>query len=454
MTSSRQVDSPNTTATPALGGGPGQAPYTTGRASRAALIGAALAWLVLLALIARHRVFVTHDSLISYAHSWWIDRQLWHGHGIPWRMPILGHGQALTFPYGMLPWTAAGVLWPLAGEYAVTGVLVAGAAGLIAAIFWAFPEARQPWWAVLVLVNPPLIAAALSGQVPFMWACALLATGIGCWRRGHRRWAVVLVGLAQLCHPAVVLPIAFVIVLLRLKWEPDRRRLAISYLLSLCLAIPGIVAVLQSPVFAESSLHTKLAQFVGTVLVRGLVLLPGFAAAWPLHTRRGVLPALAAVLLSLNVMLLGPLDAGYAWGSLTRKPDPTLLRFTATPEFRPGAMYRVVGGLDGKVGMYQLIRHGARLDSEFFPESIWFGNFGSTRAYSDFLVRRHVDYVLIFANAKKHHATNEGALLPAMAASGDRCTSTVVGVRLVAHHPGWDDYAIDRGCRTGGGIAW
>src|SRR5262249_41661987 len=177
------------------------------------------------------------------------------------------------------------------------------------------------WWAVLVLVNPPLIAAALSAQVPFMWGCALLATGIGCWRRDHRRLAVVLVGLAQLCHPAVVLPLACVIVLLRLKWEPDRRRLATSYLLSLCLAIPGVVAVLQSPVFEESSLHTKLVQFVGTVLVRGLVLLPAFAAAWPLRTHRGVVPALAAVVVSLNVVLLGPLDTSYAWESLTRRPD-------------------------------------------------------------------------------------------------------------------------------------
>jgi hypothetical protein len=453
MTGSRRVDSTTTAATRTVGVGPRPAPYV-GWASQAALIGAALAWLVLLALIARHRVFVTHDSLISYAHSWWIDRQLWHGHAIPWRMPILGHGEALTYPYGMLPWTVAGVLWPLGGEYAVTGVLVAGAVGLIAAIFWAFPEARQPWWAVLVLVNPPLIAALIGGQVPFMWACALLATGIGCWRRGDQRWAVVLVGLAQLCHAAVVLPIAAVIVLLRLKWEPHRRRLAISYLVSLCLAVPGVVAVLQSPVFEESSLHTKVVQFAGTVLVRGLVLVPGFAAAWPLRPRVGVLPALAAVVLSLNVVLLGPLDASFAWLGLTRNPDPTLLRFTATPEFRPGATYRVVGGLDGKVGMYQLIRHGARLDSEFFPESIWFGNFDSRSAYSDFLVRRDVDYVIIFADANERRPTNEGTLLPAMAASGDRCTSTVVGVRLVAHHRGWDDYGIDRGCRGGGGIAW
>jgi hypothetical protein len=452
MTGSRQVDSPNTATTPAVEAERRRATYSA--AARLALIGVAIAWLALLALIARHRIFVTHDSLISYAHSWWIDRQLWHGHGIPWRMPVLGHGEALTYPYGMLPWTIAGVLWPLVGEYAVTGVLVAGAVGLIAAIFWAFPEARRPWWAVLVLVNPPLIAAPLSGQVPFTWACALLAVGIGCWRRGHRRWAVGLVGLAQLCHAAVVLPIAAMIVLLRLRWEPDRRQLATCYLLSLCLAVPGVVALLWSPVFEESSLHTKLVQFVGTVLVRALVLAPGFAAAWSKRIHPHVLPALAALVLSLNMALLGPLDSSFAWEGLTRTPDRTLLRFSATAEFRPAATYRVVRALDGKVGMYQLIRHGAKLDSEFFPESIYFGNFGSTRAYSDFLARRHVDYVLIFTDVKGRHPTDEGVLLRAMAAASDRCTAAAVGVRLVAHHPGWDDYAIDRSCGKGAAIAW
>jgi hypothetical protein len=451
MTRSRQALSPDTATAPAVEAQPGPATHPLG--GRLALTCVAVAWLALLALIGHHRIFVTHDSLISYAHAWWIDRQLWHGHSIPWRMPVLGHGQALTYPYGMLPWTVAGVLWPLAGEYAVTGVLVAGAVGLIAAIFWAFPEARQPWWAVLVLVNPPLIAATLSGQVPFMWACALLTVGIGCWRRGHRRWAVVLVGLAQLCHAAVVLPIAAVIVLVRLRWEPHRRELVTGYLLSLCLATPGIVAVLQSPVFEESSARTKLVEFVSTVLVRALVLVPAFAAASPLRVHPRMLPALATVVLSLNVAL-APVDSGYAWGALTRTPDRTLLNFTATPEFRPDATYRVVGALDGKVGMYQLIRHGARLDSEFFPESIYFGNFGSTRAYADFLARRHVDYVLIFSDLKGRQPTNEGPLLEAMAAIGDQCTPAAVGVRLVAHHPGWDDYAIDRSCLGDGAIAW
>ena len=99
-------------------------------------------------------------------------------------MPVLGHGEGLTFPYGSLPWLAAATLWPLAGDWSVTIVLVMGALGLIGATFWAFPETRHPWWAVAVLINPILVLAPLSGQLPFLWASALLVAGIGCWRRG------------------------------------------------------------------------------------------------------------------------------------------------------------------------------------------------------------------------------------------------------------------------------
>ena len=228
------------------------------RAGRLALGVVVLAWVVILALLARHRIVVTHDSLINYAHAWWINSQLWHGHGIPWRMPVLGHGTALTFPYGALPWLVAALLWPLLGEWAVTLVLVVGVLGLIAATFWAFPEIRRPWWAVLVLTNPILVLAPLSGQLPFLWGSALLTLGIGWWRRDRRLWAVLAVGLAQLTHVAVVLPIAAILVLLRLRWEPHRRALLGCYLISVAIAAPAIWPVINSPVFTETSLATKV----------------------------------------------------------------------------------------------------------------------------------------------------------------------------------------------------
>ena len=291
-------------------------------------------------------------------------------------MPMLGHGEALTFPYGFLPWIVSALLWPLFGEWAVTLVLVLGVLGLIAATFWAFPEARRGWWPVVVLANPILVLAPLSGQLPFLWASALLVVGIGCWRRGHRGWAVVFAGVGQLCHAAVVLPLAALLVMLRLRWEPDRRALLRCYALSLVIAAPAIWPILRSPVFTESSTATRVAQLVGTVFIRAFVLLPPILAMLLIRDRhRWLPPVLAAVVLLLNVALLAPLTPGtrgLRWcGSRTTRWRPSPGPPSSTLEPPTGCCYTA----DGKVGMYQLIRDGAALDSEFFPESIWYGKF-------------------------------------------------------------------------------
>ena len=56
----------------------------------------ALAWIGGLALLLRHRLVVSHDTMINYAHVWYVSKRLWGGHGIPFRMPVLGHGQAFA----------------------------------------------------------------------------------------------------------------------------------------------------------------------------------------------------------------------------------------------------------------------------------------------------------------------------------------------------------------------
>jgi hypothetical protein len=201
-------------------------------------------------------------------------------------------------------------------------------------------------------------------------------------------------------------------------------------------------------VFADSSWQTRIVQFVETVLIRACVFVPPLVVFLLLrYPRRSLAPVLVGVTLLLNVVLIRPLDASYSWGALRREPDQTMLAFVATSEFRPGAMYRVLPSGDGRVGMYELIRHGGRLDSEFFPESIWFGNYVDERAYSDFLTGRGVDYVLIFRNPDDRQPTNEGELINRLATSGRGCVDGLVGVRLVQHNDRWDDFKIDRSCR-------
>ena len=62
-------------------------------------------------------------------------------------------------------------------------------------------------------MNPAVIQAALFGQLSFSWAATMLLFGIAAWRQETPVAAVLLVGLAQATHPAVVVPLAALLVL-------------------------------------------------------------------------------------------------------------------------------------------------------------------------------------------------------------------------------------------------
>src|ERR1041385_5394036 len=108
-------------------------------AGECVLVMVSLAWTAVLVLILSHSLFVTNDSLNNYVHVWYASDRLWHGHGIPFHMPVLGHGKALAFPYAFLPWLSAALVRPLLGDWTVTLWLVLGFLGLVGATLWAFP---------------------------------------------------------------------------------------------------------------------------------------------------------------------------------------------------------------------------------------------------------------------------------------------------------------------------
>jgi hypothetical protein len=428
------------------------------RLGRPALIGVAVAWAVVLVMMLTHTLFVSHDSLSNYSHVWWVADQLRGGQGLPFRMPVLGHGEALTFPYGFLPWVVGGLLALVLGDWAVTLLIVLGFVAVVATMFWALPEIRHGWWAVAALINPTLVMAPIIGQLPFLWATAFFFAAMGCWRRDKRLLAVVLAAIAQATHPAILIPIALIVVALRLPWERNKRALVIDYGVSLLISLPAVYLVFDSPVMEDTSLATKVANFAATLAVRLFVVLApmGLAALkhWGIDrlpkplVKRGIEPyALAAVAIAiiLNVVFLRPFEMTWAWAGLARHPDRTLANYAKSSEFQPGLTYRVLRAGDGKVGMYQLLKAGGRLDSEFFPESIGRRSFSSTEQYSTFLRKRRVDTVILFANYDARWRTNEHAMLGELAAA-HMCTSTQVGVTAVEHYARFDVYAIQRDC--------
>jgi len=409
-------------------------------------------WAVVLALILRQRVFVSHDSISNYGHVWWVSDRFWEGHGIPFHMPVIGHGKAFAFPYGFLPWFTAALLHPLLGDWVVTLWLVLGFLGLVAAMFWAFPEIRHGWWAAIALVNPALVIAPITGQLPFIWSSALLMAAIGCWRRQRYVEAAILAGIGQATHPAVLLPLALCLVLGRLRWEPERRQLLRFYGISLLIALPAAWIVFVSPVFVDSSGWVIVSNFFGTLIVRAFVFAVPFLLIMFQHLQKRIqkswLPvALFMLTLVLNPAVGGVLQARYAWGALNRKPNTDLMRFINSPKFEPGKTYRIIRAGDGKIGMYQIVRRGGHLDSEFFPESIGRKSWPTTDDYSKFLRTRRVDFVIVYDSYDKRWKTNEHALLEELSAAGRRtCGAERVGAAPLARAEHYDVYSIRRDC--------
>jgi hypothetical protein len=115
-----------------------------------------------------------------------------------------------------------------------------------------------------------------------------------------------------------------------------------------------------------------------------------------------------------------PLGMPWAWRALERQPDTRMVEFVEGDSFDAGATYRLLRVADGKIGMYQLLQGGARLDSEFFPESIDRRSWPDTIQYAGFLHKRHVDYVMVWTGYDRRFHTNEHALLEELvAARGD-----------------------------------
>jgi hypothetical protein len=253
--------------------------------------------------------------------------------------------------------------------------------------------------------------------------------------------------LAQATHPAVVLPLAGLLVLAWLRYERDRRGLLGRYALAVALTLPAVWLVLASPVVSDTSRSVQLSNFVGTLSERLPVVALPFLLLTLRRARAAWLAGAVALLLVANIAALDALGTRYSWGALRRAPDTRLLAFLDSPAFAPGTTYRLLDARDAKLGMYQLIQHGGRLDSEFFPESIDRRSWDTPLAYSAFLRARHVQYVVIYEQYADYH-TNEHKLLDALATMPAACGAADARVQLTQRTPVYDVYAIDQGCAT------
>jgi hypothetical protein len=420
----------------------GRLAATTGWVALGAVVAG---WVVLLAAVLTHPLFVSHDSISNNVHIWYVSSRLWAGHGLPFRMPMLAGGGAFAFPYAFIPWTTAALLRPLLGDRVVTLWLVGGFVALVTLIFWALPELRRGWPAAAVLVNPALVMALLAGQIPFIWATALLFGAIGGWRR-QRTWvATLLAGLAMATHAAVVAPITVLLVAGYLPFTRCRRQLVGHFVLAALIAAPAAVILVRSPAIEQISLGFRIEQLVRTVGGRGTVVaVPILLSAMTVVGRRWIAPAAVALFGLVHLASLGPMNR-YAWASPWRRPDERVMALIDSPSFVPGATYRVLGFSDGRVSMYRLVEHGARLDSELFPESQARHSWTGVADYQRFLADRRVDYLVIWTSYDQRWRTNEHELVRRLAAN-PTCADGPLATQLVMTDPAYEVFAV-RPCR-------
>jgi len=381
-------------------------------------LAAAGAWLLLAGSILSHRVFVSNDALSNYAHIWYIAESIWGRGTLPLHMPVLNHGEGYTFPYGSLPWIGAALLWRIFGEWAVSLLLVLGVvAATLAALRWQ-PVLRSPLLLALFLLNPFFIEAALLAQFPFLWATVCFFLGAAALRRGEDVQAALWLALAQITHPAVLMPPVLALAL-AYGWRRGRRRgVTLAYSASVLAALPAAYLTLATPALSENGALAVVVNYAGTLSLRALVLVapPLLASLRPALLRHAGVAALVAVALPFAV---APLRRDlWALRQLTMEPSITAVAALEDATFTPGAVYRVLDAADGKVSMYRALRAGAVLDSDFFPESINRRNWSDPDVYSAFLQARRVQYVLITPAFDRAFRTNEHNLLRALAAEG------------------------------------
>lgn len=376
--------------------------------------------LIVLLLVAVKRIFLGDDSASVYAHIWFIQDQLWSGHGIPCHIPALDGGRAVTFPYGLVPWLLGALLWPLFHNWGVTLLMVIAAVGTPIATCVARPVMRDPWVMLLFLLNPFYIDGLLAFQFPFLWSAFFFFLFVIALDRQRDVAAGLLLWLCITTHPLAGGIGALCYLAAHFLSEPERRwRFCIMGVLAGLASLPALLLARGTPALAENSARVIVSSIADGLVRRATVLaFPFLATAFVVFARRWYRPIFAIWIVGLIfsiVMVNGAF--GYAQGGydgLFTQSHDIYASYFASAQFDPRATYRVMEPNQFEDGQYYFLRHGARLANEFFSESM-FRRSWTEGEYRDFLTNKNIDYVSIERGYLAQYHTNEQQLLDGLA---------------------------------------
>ncbi|HZP26066.1 MAG TPA: glycosyltransferase family 2 protein [Dehalococcoidia bacterium] len=369
-----------------------------------------------------HPIFLAYDSMHNYTHIWFISEQIFDHARIPLRITSLDSGRAIAFPYALVPYLLGATVFPVVGDWGVVLLMAIATVGTVWAAGLARPVMKSPWFMLLFLMNPFFIDAIYAFQFATMWSFAFFFLFIWAFERDRRLLAAALLWLAISSH-WIVGGLALILYGLNLVFL-DRQRLRPLVMLSLPVGVallPFAWMVLLTPSVHENTVITIVISIFDSLLRRESVILAPlvFALFAPL-----ILKYYRPALLTFGVVLaagvsLATIPFGFAEGSYPgaiMNSSNIYASFFASPQFQPGAVYRVLEPDDREDGMYRFVRHGAILGNEFFSESTFRRNWVESQ-YQCFLAFKSVDYVVVEKAYGRYHL-NEQPLLDGLVSRG------------------------------------
>lgn len=394
-----------------------------------------LFFLVALLAVARiltRSIYLADDTINNYVHVWYISDRLFGTGHVPMRFAGLDGGRAFTFPYGIAPWFANALVYPLLGDWSVTLFLVLAGFCTAAMALVLRPQMRDPWLLLLFIANPFFIDALANGQYSFLWATAGFFAFV--WSVERRRWPIAVAALwfTVSTHPiegglASGIYIGWII-LARPKLRLPMLTVAA---LTTPLLLPSLYFALRTPAVGENSVGAIAISILQDLPRRGTVLAAPFLLSWWAPSIRrnfrtvGLAFGGAAVMgvaLSAGTLTGVPglrnLERQGGYAGLASAASNNYRGYLGSEDFRPGRVYRVLSPNDREQGAYYLIRHHGVLANELFSESQKRRSWQEAR-YQCYLAAKHVDRVVVEHGYRKQFPTNEQSILDALVARGD-----------------------------------
>ena len=372
-----------------------------------------LAVAALLAMLAK-TFYLGDDSAHSYAHVWYLSESIFTRHEWPWHIAQLENGDAVMFPYGIIPWLPDALLYPIFGDWIVTFSMVAGVILLALGMLQFRPRMKNPLLFSVFLLNPLLWNGVTQFQLTTMWSFAFFFFGAAAFERKRVLLAGVLLTLAVASHP--MMGIGALMLYGAWEWgrqrEFPRRWVAVSAA-AVVVASPAVFLFVSTPALADASRLRIILSTADNLRRLSIVLLPLLLPALgaTFFRHQGKLIVASAVVTAGVLVWIPP-------SGLWQRSQPRFAGYLASNPVIPGDSYRVMVKNNEEDGMVQFVKAGATLSNEFFTESQHRQRFANAEAYTCLLATKRVDHVVLSGHYEERFRQSELSMLELLAQTG------------------------------------